>query len=253
MRNIISGEIYKLCKSKYFYIGLALTSGIIIMVFALTRVMAIYMTDVPDVTPKNALDIIAFIYPECKLSILLAFMSCLLVNNDIRTKTINIMISASTRHKIYLAKLCMGFILSFSIIFVVLVTAIVIGMLFLGDFSFIGSNILFFIHFLISHTFISFATCSIAIMLAFMVKKVTVAIPVCVLCEFVIVGIADGLSFINKAFANIDTFIPAQMITIFTLPEHFYENNIILYMLVCAGIIILTSAFGIFAFKKTDF
>ncbi|GHV01366.1 hypothetical protein FACS189483_11460 [Spirochaetia bacterium] len=90
-------------------------------------------------------------------------------------------------------------------------------------------------------------------MLAFIVKKVTVAIPICVLCEFVIVGIADGLGFIHEAFANIDTYIPAQMITIFTLPEHFYENNTVLHMLVCAGIIIFTSAFGVFAFKKADF
>jgi hypothetical protein len=253
MRNIIYGELYKLCKSKYFFIGISLASGIIIMVYALTKVMAIYMPDISDVSPKNIGNIITFIYPECRLSFLLAFMSCLLVNNDIRTKAVNNMISACPRHKIYLAKLCMGFVLSFSIIFMVLITAVVIGALFLGDFSFIGGNALFFIKFLLSHSFISFATCSIAIMLAFIVKKVTVAIPVCVLFEFVITGITDGLGFVNEAFVKIGSFIPAQMVAIFVLPEHLYKNNIISHILACAGIIVFTSCFGILAFKKTDF
>jgi hypothetical protein len=253
MLSVFSGEIYKLLKGKYFWAGLTLVSGIIALVCLIMWLAMPSMPELADIAPKNSKDIIGFIYPECGISFVISFMSCLLVSNEIRMRTINNMIPVCKREILYFTKLFTGFVITFVTIFAVLVTTLLVGAIYLRDLGFLGSDFLFYAKFLFMQSIISFATCSISIALAFMVKNIVAAIPVCVLFEFVAAGVFDGLGFFNESFNNIGKYVPAQMVKTFTLPEELILQNFIPAAAVCAVIIVSTSAMGILRFKNTDF
>jgi hypothetical protein len=102
-------------------------------------------------------------------------------------------------------------------------------------------------------TFIYFTSSSIAIMLAFLIKKITVALPICVLFEVVVVGIADGLSFVNEIYSDLNKYVPSRMSQLFVSPEYFSSNTVIPSLLVCVAVIICSSLVGFFNFNKSDF
>ena len=254
MLKIISGELFKLCKSKYLWVGLGLSSGIIILVISLLFGMSAMegYTVFEEMLPKSTVEIFR-IFPECYIYMLIAFMSCLLVNDDIRTQTIHNMIKAGGRLNIFLSKIFTGLVISFSIIIVMQITMMILGVIFIGDYGIWSGNAGFFISFLIMQIFIGLLSSSISITLAFFIRKVTVAIPVCVLFEFVILGIVDGLSFFNENLAVIGKYIPGQMALWFSTPDYYTFQNVFITFIV--GILILTSTsmIGIVHFKKSDF
>jgi hypothetical protein len=252
MRNIISGEIFKLRKSKYLWVGIGLAAGIMIMVVAILFGMSSTMIEFESILPKSTVEIFG-IYHECYIYMIIAFMSCLLVNDDMRTRTIDTMIQAGGRLKIYLSKIFMGLIISFSVVLTTQISMMILGCIFIKDFGLWGMSAGFFIGFLAMQTFIGLLSSSISIALAFFVRKVTVALPVCVLFEFVVLGMVDGLSFFNENLKVIGNFIPGRMSMLFSAYEYYTQQNVVIGVIVGLLILAATSAIGMLHFKKADF